>query len=207
MDDSLAKQYAEHLSRLGCDPKASDPVRWPGVFTLEQADTTAEHARVHLEKALDMALAQMITMRQIEGAHLKTDITARLNVIAALLQSMSEKSPQVVKRYRETLHQRLAEAGLPLPLDDERLAKEIAMFADRCDISEEITRAESHLAQFRAYMDAAEPPGRALDFLCQELHREWNTMGSKANDATLAQTVVRAKTELEKIREQVQNIE
>ena len=105
------------------------------------------------------------------------------------------------------MRQRIADAGVPLPLDDERLVKEIALFADRCDISEEITRAESHIQQFHAYMNAAEPAGRALDFLSQELFREFNTMGSKANNAVLAQTVVQAKTELEKIREQVQNIE
>ena len=113
----------------------------------------------------------------------------------------------MVAKYRDALRQRLADAGLPLPLDDERLVKEIGLFADRCDISEEITRAASHIKQFRTYMDNGEPVGRSLDFLSQELFREINTMGSKANHAQLAQLVVRAKTELEKIREQVQNIE
>ena len=207
VDEALAKQYAAQLHKLGFDATASDPARWPGVFTLEPSETASESLLSFAETALDAALAQLIVMRQTEGAHLKTDITARLDAIAAMLQTMQELSPQVVTRQREALRQRLAEAGLPLPLDDERLVKEIALFADRCDISEEITRATSHLAQFHSYMVGAEPPGRALDFLCQELHREWNTMGSKANDAALAQTVVRAKTELEKIREQVQNIE
>jgi uncharacterized protein (TIGR00255 family) len=87
------------------------------------------------------------------------------------------------------------------------VAKEIALFADRCDVSEELTRLDSHFAKFSEYLDAAEPPGRALDFLCQELFREFNTIGSKANDASIAQTIVEAKTELEKIREQVQNVE
>ena len=211
VDDSLARQYADHLRRiagsLGIEQSASDIARWPGVFTLEESVHSAGESQPLVEKALDEALAQLIAMRQAEGAHLKTDISARLDAIATLLETMRELAPQVVTRQRDTLHQRLAEAGLPLPLDDERLVKEIALFADRCDISEEITRAQSHITQFRAYMDGKEPPGRALDFLCQELNREWNTMGSKANDATLAQTVVRAKTELEKIREQVQNIE
>lgn len=124
-----------------------------------------------------------------------------------MLQEAAALTPQVVSRYRDVLRQRLTDAGLPLPLDDERLVKEIALFADRCDISEEITRATSHIAQFRTYMDSGEPVGRPLDFLSQELFREFNTMGSKANHATLAQLVVKAKTELEKIREQVQNIE
>lgn len=207
VDENLARQYAEQLRKLGFDSESSDPTRWPGVFALEQGETGDEQARPLMEKALDSALDQLVAMRRAEGAHLQADIAARLDSITALLQTMREHAPQVIARYRESLRQRLAESGLPLPLDDERLVKEIALHADRCDISEEITRTESHLAQFRAYMDASEPPGRALDFLCQELHREWNTMGSKANDAALAQTVVRAKTELEKIREQVQNIE
>ena len=94
-----------------------------------------------------------------------------------------------------------------LPLDDERILKEIGLFADRCDISEETTRLSSHFEKFRDYLASDEPVGRPLDFLCQELNREFNTIGSKANDATLAQHVVNAKTELEKIREQVQNVE
>jgi uncharacterized protein (TIGR00255 family) len=102
---------------------------------------------------------------------------------------------------------RLADAGLELDLDDERVIRELALFADRCDISEELTRLDSHFAKFRDYCDSGEPCGRPLDFLCQELFREFNTIGSKANDAAIAQTIVEAKTELEKIREQVQNVE
>lgn len=102
---------------------------------------------------------------------------------------------------------RLEECGLPLPLEDERLVKEIALFADRCDVTEEMTRLSSHLDQFEKICGRNEPVGRTLDFLCQEIFRELNTTGSKANDATLAQLVVDAKTELEKVREQVQNIE
>jgi len=207
VDESLARQYAEHLRKLGFSSESSDPTRWPGVFSLEQTEISARESQPPIETALDAALAQLIAMRQSEGAHLKADISTRLDGLAALLRAAREQSPQIVARYRETLRQRIADAGLPLPLDDERLLKEIALFADRCDISEELTRAESHIGQFRKYLDSGEPAGRALDFLCQELFREWNTVGSKANDATLAQTVVRAKSELEKIREQVQNIE
>jgi uncharacterized protein (TIGR00255 family) len=213
VDEALAKQYADTLRRmasaLGVGPEltASEMTRWPGVFTLEQSEWTAEEALPHIGKAVDAALAQMLAMRSTEGANLKADISARLDALQTMLATARELSPQVVERYREALRQRLADAGLPLPLDDERLVKEIGLFADRCDISEEQTRAESHIAQFRAYMDSGEPVGRSLDFLSQELFREFNTMGSKANHATLAQLVVRAKTELEKIREQVQNIE
>jgi uncharacterized protein (TIGR00255 family) len=210
---ALAKQYADKLSALAADLKvnteisANDIVRWPGVFTIEQSEISAEEALPHIEKAMDVALQNMVNMRLKEGAHLKTDISARLDALESMFKAAEEMAPQVVTRYRDALLQRLTEAGLPLLLDDERLVKEIGLFADRCDITEEITRAESHIKQFRAYMDSGEPVGRPLDFLSQELFREINTMGSKANHAQLAQLVVRAKTELEKIREQVQNIE
>jgi uncharacterized protein (TIGR00255 family) len=213
VNDALAKQYAEKLSALAADLNvntaisASDIVRWPGVFTIEQSEISAEEALPHIEKAMDVALQNMVNMRLKEGAHLKADITARLDALESMFKAAEEMAPQVVTRYRDALFQRLTEAGLPLLLDDERLVKEIGLFADRCDITEEITRAESHITQFRAYMDSGEPVGRPLDFLSQELFREINTMGSKANHAQLAQLVVRAKTELEKIREQVQNIE
>jgi uncharacterized protein (TIGR00255 family) len=146
-------------------------------------------------------------MRSSEGEHLKADFISRLNTLILFSQKIAAEAPARPVRQRELLAKRLRDAGLDLDLADERVAKEIALFADRCDVSEEITRLESHFAKFREYLDAAEPPGRALDFLCQELFREFNTIGSKANDASIAQTIVEAKTELEKIREQVQNIE
>lgn len=213
VDEDLARQYAEalqHLSQsLHISPTLSlgEMTRWPGVFSTEQTSWSAEQAQPAIEQAVDAALHQMIAMRRKEGDHLKSDISARLDALQAMLREARELSPQVVTRQRDALRQRLEEAGLPLPLDDERLLKEIALFADRCDTTEEQTRAESHIAQFRTYMDSGEPVGRSLDFLSQELFREFNTMGSKANHAQLAQLVVKAKTELEKIREQVQNIE
>lgn len=213
VDEALAEKYYSSLQQIAnklgmpCDVSASDITRWPGVFSLEQSEWNTESAQPFIEKAVHVALQQMLAMRQVEGANLKVDIENRLQVLQELLTSAAELSPQVVAKYRDALRQRLADAGLPLPLDDERLVKEIGLFADRCDISEEITRAQSHMAQFHAYMNSGDPVGRSLDFLSQELFREINTMGSKANHAMLAQTVVRAKTELEKIREQVQNIE
>lgn len=157
--------------------------------------------------ALREALEAFITLRAQEGANMKRDLLARIGTLREFRSSLMERASGVATRHRDVLLKRLAEAGLPLPLDDERIIKEIALFADRCDVSEEMTRLESHLNQFELICDKAEPVGRTLDFLCQEIFRELNTTGSKANDAGLAQLVVTAKTELEKIREQVQNIE
>jgi uncharacterized protein (TIGR00255 family) len=113
----------------------------------------------------------------------------------------------VVKKYREAMLERINKAGLDLPIDDERLLKEISFFADRSDISEELTRLESHLAQFAHHLRKNEPVGRTLEFITQEIFRELNTLGAKSNDAAISQHVVACKAELEKIREQIQNLE
>lgn len=213
VNEPLALQYSSALQslagKLGVAGtfSLSDVTRWPGVFSLADSGWDITSAQPLIEKALKQALAGLLAMRRTEGDNLCKDIHARLDALAVMLQEAAALAPQVVARYREALLQRLTDAGLPVALEDERLVKEIALFSDRCDISEEITRAGSHIAQFRTYMESGEPVGRPLDFLSQELFREFNTMGSKANHATLAQLVVRAKTELEKIREQVQNIE
>jgi len=124
-----------------------------------------------------------------------------------LLKEIRQLHPAVVKKFRTALTERIEKTGLPINKDDERLAKEIFLFADRSDISEELTRVESHLAQFAHHLRKEEPVGRALEFIVQEIFREFNTLGAKANDADIAQRVVACKTELEKIREQVQNLE
>ena len=166
-----------------------------------------QYAIFALEPALREALDAFISLRAQEGANMKRDLLARIGTLRSFRSDLMARAAGVATRHREVLLKRLAESGLPLPADDERIIKEIALFADRCDVSEEMTRLESHLNQFEAICEKAEPVGRTLDFLCQEIFRELNTTGSKANDAELAQLVVSAKTELEKIREQVQNIE
>ena len=138
---------------------------------------------------------------------MKQDLLSRIGTLRQFRAGLMQRASGVALRHRETLLKRLEESGLPIPADDERIIKEIALFADRCDVTEEMTRLESHLNQFERICDKTEAVGRTLDFLCQEIFRELNTTGSKANDAELAQMVVSAKTELEKIREQVQNIE
>lgn len=153
------------------------------------------------------SLAQLVRMREREGKFLTRDLGQRLDFLKRGVDEIRQVAPETISRYRDQLHARIKEAGLNVPLDDDRLVKEVVIFADRCDISEELTRLESHFIQFRDHLKSAEPVGRTLDFLSQEMNREFNTIGSKANAARISQLVVQMKAELEKIREQVQNIE
>jgi uncharacterized protein (TIGR00255 family) len=201
--------FAELSGVIGREvtPSAADFLRHPGILAIGNADIGAEEAWTAVEPALADALAQLAAMRSREGEHLASDLAGRLATLDGLTARIAADAPERPRRQRELLLKRLREAGLEINLADERVVKELALFADRCDISEELTRLASHLSKFREYMAGSEPPGRALDFLCQEIFREFNTIGAKANDAVIAQTIVEAKTELEKIREQVQNIE
>ena len=209
----LAKEYTEAMAKLeehlGLDGLVSkfDPSRASGVIELGETLPDPEDAWPFLEDALKESLSELLEMRSTEGAHLKSDLESRLTKLKGFLQKISEQSPNVVKKYRDNLIKRLDGAGIELNLDDERLIKEIGIFADRCDISEEVTRLESHFAQCHKYFESDQAVGRPLDFLVQEMGREINTIGSKANDASIAQIIVESKTELEKIREQIQNIE
>jgi uncharacterized protein (TIGR00255 family) len=200
----------QELSRVvgrSVEPTPGDFLRQTGIFTFEENGLDPEAAWLAVSPALEAALEQLLAMRLSEGEHLKEDLLARLGILENFAAIIATHAPGRPARQREILLKRLREAGLDLNLNDERVLKELAVFAERCDISEELTRLSSHFRKFRDYLDAAEPPGRALDFLCQELFREFNTIGSKANDAGISQAVVEAKTELEKVREQVQNVE
>lgn len=188
-------------------PQASDFLKTPGIVNLEDAGIDPDEAAAAINPALKIALTRLNEMRSAEGDDLKTDFISRLETLENKASLIAEASDLVLARQRELLHQRLREAGLDCDLNDERVLKEIALFAERCDIAEETTRLVAHFKRFREFLASSEPVGRPLDFLCQELNREFNTIGSKANDAGIAQEVVHSKTELEKIREQVQNIE
>ncbi len=213
VDPALALAFSAAFSELGktvghpVHPSAADYLRQPGIISTSSSEIDAESAWLAIQPALTDALVQLAAMRASEGNHLKSDFLARLATLDSFARRIAAEAPFRPVRQRELLAKRLRDAGLDLDPADERVAKEIALFADRCDVSEEITRLDSHFVKFREYLEAAEPPGRALDFLCQELFREFNTIGSKANDASISQTIVEAKTELEKIREQVQNVE
>jgi uncharacterized protein (TIGR00255 family) len=161
-----------------------------------------------VEKALKKALRGMVTMREREGAHLRDDLSMRIAAMRKSVSEIQQHAPGVSARYREQLIERIKSAGLEAPgTDDERLLKEIVYFADRSDITEELTRLQSHFQQFDDCRKSKEPVGRMLDFLAQEMNREVNTIGSKANDSLISREVVKVKAELEKFREQAQNVE
>lgn len=160
-----------------------------------------------LEQALDEGLRQLLAMRASEGEALGRDLTARLDRLEQWVADIDAQATATVPTYRELLLQRLQKAQLEIDLNDERFLKEIALFADRADTTEEITRLASHLQQFRDTLKADEAIGRKLDFICQEINRELNTIGSKANNLEITRLVIECKNELERIREQVQNIE
>lgn len=178
----------------------------PDLFQVEEEEADAEGVWPLLEAALRDALGELRKMRRAEGERLEQEIQGRLDALVALLDQMSARAPQIVEEYRARLRSRIEQLLEAVPVDEQRLALEVALFAERADIAEEITRARSHLEQFRqACRDGGGGVGRKLDFLIQELHREVNTIASKAAD--LSPVVVEAKAELERIREQVQNIE
>lgn len=210
----LAKAYAHELGRLARQLKLADPVtldhlaRAPGVLQTDEQLAEEEDFWPAVEKALQKALEALLNMRGREGSHLALDLAKRVRIMRQAAARIQKHVPQVARRYREQLIARIKSAGLETPAaDDERLLKEVVYFADRSDISEELARLQSHFQQFEDCLRSREPVGRTLDFLAQEMNREINTIGSKANDSLISREVVTLKAELEKFREQVQNVE
>jgi len=182
----------------------------PGVLQKNKNNDEDANALLSICVSLvDDALTKMLHMREIEGRHLEEEIEQRKTGILAMLDKIEVRSPVVVQEYSKRLQSRVASllAGTNLELTDSNLCREIALFADRCDISEEISRLKSHLYQLQETIRLNEPVGRKLDFLVQEMFRETNTMCSKANDSIMLRDLVEVKTEIEKIREQIFNIE
>lgn len=199
-------QAAARTAGLPSDVSLEFLLRLPGVLkSTLSADPALLHAAAR--SALERAIAAFQKSRAREGAFLARDLTRRLEVIARHARAIHRRKPHHLRAQHQTLHARLKSAGLDLPLDDERLLKELAFFADRCDISEELTRLAAHLTEGRRLLRAPDSTGRTLEFLLQEIGREINTIGSKANDLTITRHVLAMKSELEKIREQVQNLE
>ena len=213
LDTALARSYHEAMLTLQKELSAPGEItigtilQAPGVMRSPEHSVNADDAWPVLERALAAALGDLVKMREREGKHLAKDLIHRLKTLRQETKEIRALYPDVVKKYRAVLRERLEKAGLDLPLNDERMLKEVTIFADRSDISEELTRLESHLAQFAHHLRKNEPVGRTLEFITQEIFRELNTLGAKSNDAGISQHVVACKSELEKIREQIQNLE
>jgi len=211
---TLAKAYAQELAKLAKELKLAGPVtldqivRAPGVFQTDEELAEHEDLWPAVDKALRAALQALLQMRSREGAHLAKDLASRVGLMRKCVERVAKQAPKSAERYRQQLIERIKAAGIPAPAaDDERLLKEVVFFADRSDITEELTRLQSHFQQFEDCGRAKDPVGRTLDFLAQEMNREINTIGSKANDALISSEVVTLKAELEKFREQSMNVE
>ena len=212
VDEELARQYCETgkvlEGTIGAeyDMSVSKLLAMEGVVTLTEKEMDQSLISAMCAEALRTALEQMTVMRGKEGAHLKEDLRIHLDAVAELRLKVLERAPKVVTEYREKLGERL-KALLTEGVDPQRLAQETAIMADRCAIDEELARLESHIVQMRSFLEAEGETGKKMDFLIQEMNREVNTIGSKAQDAEIAKYVVDLKSEIEKLREQVQNVE
>ena len=213
LDVDLARSYHDAMRALQKELNAPGEItigailQAPGVMRAPEEAIDSSAAWPGIERALRAALNELIKMREREGKHLAKDLIRRLKAMRKEIKEIRGLHPDVVKKYRVALLERIQKAGLPISAEDERLIKEVTFFADRADVSEELTRVESHLAQFAHHLRRHEPVGRTLEFITQEIFRELNTLGAKANDAGISQRVVVCKAELEKIREQIQNLE
>ena len=182
-------------------------LRSPGVISSSEQGLLDQSTPTAVNTALDLALQQLLEMRAKEGSNLHKELTRRIRSVRQAIAKIRRLQPRVTKRYRELLFERVKKIGVEISLDDDRLTKEVAFFAERSDFSEELSRLESHLDQFSETTNKQQAIGRTLEFIGQEIGRELNTLGAKANDAEISRIVVHCKAELEKIREQVQNVE
>lgn len=207
----LAESYHSALcdlkKRLGLsgDITMKDISSIPDVITFKEEPLDIEKDWPFIRAAIDKGMDALEQMKRAEGDALASEISGRLEKIGLAIDDIGKRAPAAVQLYRDRLIEKIG--GLGYEPDEWRLAQEVAYFADRCDISEELVRLKSHLEQFRITADSPEAAGRKLDFLLQEINREVNTIGSKGNDALISQKVVEVKAELEKVREQVQNVE
>ena len=188
-------------------PSVTEVARLPDVLILNEPEEDLEEFKSSICGIVDMALKQYNEMRRTEGQKLCDDIGARLDEIEKILTVVEKRSPETVSEYHKKLEQKLKEVLESTDIDEQRILTEAAIFADKVAINEELVRLHSHILQMRQMFDSEEPVGRKLDFLIQEMNREVNTIGSKGNDLDMARYVVALKAEIEKIREQVQNVE
>ncbi len=189
------------------DLKLSDIMRLPDLFTVVKTQEDEELVWEQVKAAAETALSRFIEMRETEGTKMFDDISSRLGTIEKLVQFVEEKTPSVNEAYKEKLYAKIKEVVGDRNIDDSRVLTEVAVFSEKTAVDEETVRLHSHIAQFRQLINSDEPVGRKLDFLVQEMNREVNTTGSKCSDLDITKTVVDMKSEIEKIREQIQNIE
>lgn len=213
VNEPLARGYYEALTRLKTTfslPGEVTPevlAKFPDVLAVTKAEEDVEAIAADICAVLDDALAAYNDMRAVEGEKLAADVAGRVTTIETVVGRVEERSPQTVAAYRQRLEAKMQEVLQSTTIDESRILTEAAIFADKIAVDEETVRLRSHIAQLRAMLASDEPVGRKLDFLIQEVNRECNTIGSKCNDLTIAQDVVNMKAEVEKIREQVQNME
>ena len=213
VNEPLARGYYDALTRLKTMFDLSGDItpevlaKFPDVLAVTKAEEDVEAIAADICAVLDDALAAYNAMRAVEGEKLAADVAGRITTIEAVVGKVEERSPQTVAAYRQRLEAKMQEVLQSTTIDESRILTEAAIFADKIAVDEETVRLRSHIAQLRAMLVSGEPVGRKLDFLIQEVNRECNTIGSKCNDLTIAQDVVNMKAEVEKIREQVQNME
>ncbi len=184
-----------------------DVGRYPDVLTVNKASEDEDVVWNDVKEALDSALNDFAAMRRSEGERLKADVLSRAGTIIDIVSEIEKRSPETVAEYRARLKEKIEELLQSKEYDEQRVITEVAIFADKVAVDEETVRLRSHFDQLNIYLNDDKPVGRSIDFLIQEMNREANTIGSKVKDAALAQMVVRIKNEIEKIREQIQNIE
>ncbi|RJO64117.1 MAG: YicC family protein [Myxococcales bacterium] len=201
-----AYQSIRHKFGIGQDVSLAMVTNAREVITFQQRDENIDAVWIKLEEGIKAAVAAVVRMREAEGKTLAVDMAGRCNAIREMVGQVNKLAPTILEQYKKRLEEKIAAVN-PAEIDESRLAQEIVYFSDRSDITEEVTRLRSHLQQFLHFLNAEEPVGRKLDFIVQEMNREANTIGSKCSSAEVAQLVVEIKTELEKLREQIQNIE
>lgn len=213
LDEMLAKAYIDAIGLLKQKFQLNEEIsvslisRFPDVLRVEKVDENEDEIWQILKSALEGALEALVAMRLKEGAEIRNSLLEKADFIEKTVKQIKERSPDIVKEYKAKLESRINELMEQQSVDESRLAVEVAFFADRCSIDEEIVRLGSHISQLRDTLNSDQPVGRKLDFLLQEMNREVNTIGSKANDLSITRSVIELKSELEKIREQIQNIE
>ncbi len=210
---ALAGEYLKYLKQmeeefgLENDIRVSTLSRYPEVFTMEEQSEDEEELWNGLKEALEGAFTQFVQTRETEGENLKRDILAKLDNLSELTGHIEERSPQIITEYRAKLEEKMKELLADTQIEESRIAAEVILFADKICTDEEIVRLKSHISHMRNTLDEKDEIGRKLDFIAQEMNREANTILSKANDIEVSDYAISLKTEIEKIREQIQNIE